>query len=96
MTLEKKITVDLIEVIENGSVQVRTKIAILEDEKEISSQFHRHIVVPSADYSQEDPKVQAICAAVHTPEVVAAYQAELDRITAEQQAMIEAQPITEG
>ena len=75
MTLEKQITVDLIEVIENGSVQVRTKTAILEDGKTISSQLHRHIVVPSADYSAEDAKVQAICAAIHTAEVIAAYQA---------------------
>lgn len=73
MALEKVISVDLIEVIENGSLQVRTKAAILEDGKEISSQFKRHIVVPGADYSQEDPKVQAIASAVHTAEVVAAY-----------------------
>lgn len=75
MTLEKQITVDLIEVIENGSVQVRTKTAILEDGKSISSQLHRHVVVPGADYSAEDAKVQAICASIHTAEVIAAYQA---------------------
>lgn len=75
MSLEKKIVVDLIEVLESGCVQVRTKTAILEDGKEISSKFHRHVVVPGADYSAEDSKVQAICAATHTPEVVAAYEA---------------------
>jgi hypothetical protein len=75
MILEKKEVVDLIETLENGSVQVRTKTVILEDGKEISSKFHRHVVAPSADYSAEDAKVQAICAAVHTPEVVAAYEA---------------------
>ena len=73
--LEKITFVDLIEVIENGSIQVRTKTAIKEDGVEISSKFHRHVVVPGADYSGEDAKVQAICAAVHTAEVVAAYQA---------------------
>jgi hypothetical protein len=75
MALEKKLVTDLIEVIENGSVQVRTKTAILEDGVEISSKFHRHVVAPGADYSAEDAKVQAICAAIHTPEVVAAYEA---------------------
>ena len=75
MALEKKVVVDLAEVVENGSVQVRTKTAILEDSKEISSKFHRHVVAPGADYSAEDAKVQAICAAIHTPEVVAAYEA---------------------
>ena len=75
MALEKKVVVDLMEVMENGSVQVRTKTAILEDGVEISSKFHRHVVAPGDDYSAEDAKVQAICAATHTPEVVAAYEA---------------------
>ncbi len=73
MTLEKIQIVDLIEVVENGSIQVRTKTAIKEDGKEISSQFHRHVVAPGADVSAEDAKVQAIAASIHTPEVIAAY-----------------------
>lgn len=73
--LEKVTSVDLIEVVENGTLQVRTKTAIKEDGVEISSKFHRHVVVPGADVSGEDAKVQAICAAVHTPDVIAAYKA---------------------
>jgi len=75
MALEKVTLVDLVEVVANGCVQVRTQIAIMEDGKQISGQFHRHVVAPGADYSQEDAKVQAICAAIHTPAVIAAYQA---------------------
>jgi hypothetical protein len=75
MSIEKVISVDLIEVIENGSIQVRTKTSIKEDGVEISGQFHRHVVVPGADYSQEDAKVQSICVSIHTPEVIAAYVA---------------------
>jgi len=75
MALEKVISVDLIEVVENGSLQVRTKTAIKEDGVEISSKFHRHVVVPGADVSGEDAKVQAIAASIHTAEVVAAYVA---------------------
>jgi hypothetical protein len=77
MALEKVISVDLIEVVENGSIQVRTKTAIKEDGVEISSKFHRHVVAPGDDYSAEDAKVQAICAVLHTADVVAAYQAKL-------------------
>ena len=73
--LEKVISVDLIEVIENGSIQVRTKTAIMEDGKQISGQFHRHVVAPGDDYSAEDTRVKAICAAMHTPQVIAAYKA---------------------
>ena len=75
MSLEKVTSVDLIEVVENGTLQVRTKTAIKEDGVEISSKFHRHVVVPGADVSGEDAKVQAIAAAIHTAEVIAAYQA---------------------
>jgi hypothetical protein len=72
--LEKVTVVDRIEVVENGCVQVRTKTAIMEDGQQISGTYHRHVVAPGNDYSAEDAKVQAICAAVHTPEVIAAYQ----------------------
>jgi hypothetical protein len=72
--LEKIVLVDRIEVVESGVIQVRTKTAIKEDGIEISSNFHRHVVVPGADVTDEDAKVQAICAAMHTPEVIAAYQ----------------------
>lgn len=77
MALEKQTIVDLIEVTENGCVQVRTKTAIVEDGQQISGSFHRHVVVPGQDYSNEDPRVQAICSATHTPEVIAAYEASL-------------------
>ncbi len=75
MALEKIISVDLVEVIENGCVQVRTKTAIMEDGKQISGTFHRHVVAPGDDYSKQDARVQAICAATHTAAVVAAYKA---------------------
>ena len=73
--LEKVISVDLIEIVENGCIQVRTKTAIMEDGKQISGSFHRHVVAPGSDVSGEDAKVQAIAAAVHTAEVIAAYVA---------------------
>jgi len=72
--LEKVVKVDLIEVVENGCVQVRTRTAIVEDGKQLNASLHRHFVAPGEDYSKEDPRVQAICAVVHTPEVIAAYK----------------------
>jgi len=75
MALEKIISVDLIEIVENGCIQVRTKTAIMEDGKQISGSFHRHVVAPGDDYNAEDARVKAICAAMHTPQVIAAYKA---------------------
>ena len=77
MALEKIEIVDRIEVVENGCVQVRIKTAIIEDGKQISGNFHRHVVVPGDDYAGEDARVQAICAATHTKDVIAAYKAAL-------------------
>lgn len=79
MALEKVVKVDLIEVLENGCVQVRTKTAIMEDGQQISGAFHRHIVAPGDDYSNEDARVKSICAAMHTADVVTAYQASLNK-----------------
>lgn len=75
--LEKVQVIDRIEVIENGSVQVRTCTRIMEDGKQISGTFHRHVVVPGNDYASEDARVKAICAATHTAQVIAAYEASL-------------------
>ena len=78
MALEKQTVVDKIEVVENGCVQVRTATRIVEDGNVISSTYHRHVVAPADDYSNEDARVQAICAATHTAEVIAAYQAAIE------------------
>jgi hypothetical protein len=78
MSLEKITTVDLIEALESGVVQVRTATKIIDDGVEVSRTFHRHVVAPGQDYSQEDAKVQAICAAIQTPDVIAAYEAAIE------------------
>ena len=75
MALEKQTVVDKIEVLESGCVQVRTATRIMEDGVQLSSSYHRKVIAPADDYSTEDARVQAICAATHTAEVVAAYQA---------------------
>ena len=74
---EKQIVVDLIEILESGIVQVRTCNRITEDGQQISNTFHRHVVVPGDDYSKQDARVQAICAATHTADVISAYKASI-------------------
>ena len=78
MALDKQVVVDKIEVVEVGVVQVRTATRIVEDGKVISQSYHRHTVAPGQDYSNEDARVQAICQATHTAEVIASYQAMQD------------------
>ena len=76
MALEKVISEDKIEIVgDYKAVQVRTCTKVLEDGVELSSGYHRHVVSAGDDYSNESAEVQAICAVVHTAEVVAAYLA---------------------
>jgi hypothetical protein len=77
MALIEKQIVDLIEVVENGTIQVRTANIIEKDGTEIARTFHRHVLSPGDSIVNEDPKVQAIANAVWTEEVIAAYQASL-------------------
>ena len=78
MALTKETVADKIEVVgEFSAVQVRTRTTVKEDGVAISSSLHRKVIHAGDDYSAEDTKVQAICAAVHTADVIAAYQASL-------------------
>lgn len=77
MALTETVKVDLIEVTEVNTVQVRTATVIEKDGVELTRTYHRHVVSPGEDISNEDPKVQAIANAIWTPEVIAAYQALL-------------------
>ena len=79
MALEKVISEDKIEIVGvHKAVQIRTCTQVLEDGVELSSGYHRHVVVAGQDYSNESAEVQAICAILHTDAVIAAYQASLN------------------
>ena len=91
MALTKETVVDKIEVLEKGNVQVRTATRVLEDDVELSSSFHRHVIEPqvrtgyekdvsagtwaATDVTGEDARVAAICTASWTAEVITAYKA---------------------
>ena len=73
-TLTEETVQDKIEIVgDYKHVQVRTAVVISRDGVEISRSFSRHVVSPLDDISGESAEVQAICAAVHTDEVKAAY-----------------------
>ena len=84
MALTKETVADKIEVLEKGQVQVRTATRVLEDGTVLSSSFHRHVLAPNDDLTDQDPKVVAIANAVWTDEVVSAYEAQM----AEQEAQM--------
>ena len=78
MALEEVSVVDKIEVLLAGQIQVRTRNQVLRDGVEIAATYHRHVLRPGDDLTNEDPRVTAIANATWTEEVVAAYQAHLE------------------
>jgi hypothetical protein len=77
MSLEQHTAVDQIEVTISNHVQVRNCTTVTDGDLIVAQSFHRHAIAPGDDYSQEDDRVQAICAATHTPEVIEAYKAAI-------------------
>ena len=74
MALEEKSVVDKIEVLFNGSIQVRRRDQVLKDGTEIAATYHRHVLSPGDDLTYQDPRVVAIANVTWTEEVIAAYQ----------------------
>jgi hypothetical protein len=76
MALTERQEVDKIEIVgPYRAVQVRTATVIERDGEELTRSYNRHVVDAGDDYSNETAEVQAICAAVHTADVIAARQA---------------------
>ena len=79
MALTEETIQDKIEIVGNYRVvNVRTATVIKRDGTEISRSFHRHAVAPNADISGESAEVKAICNALHTDEIKAAYTKHLE------------------
>jgi phage host-nuclease inhibitor protein Gam len=77
--ITKELIEDKIEIVgDYKAVQVRTSTVIKEDGVELSRSYNRHVVNCLDDISGESAEVQAICNAVWTDEVKAAFQNHLD------------------
>jgi len=75
MTLIEKKVIDIIEVVETNSIQVWSARIIEIDDVEIAKTYHRHVLNPGDDLSNEDLKVQDIAKAVWTEKVINDYKA---------------------
>ena len=74
MAITKELIQDKIEVVGDFKhIQVRTATVIKEDGVEISRTFHRHVILPNDDSTNESDDVKAIAAQVHTDAIKTAY-----------------------
>ena len=67
--------IDQITVAEHSIVYFREATRILKDDVEVSKTYHRSSLTPGQDLTGQNAKVVAVCNAVWTEEVIAAYQA---------------------
>jgi hypothetical protein len=59
-------------------IQCRRADIVEKDGVEVGRTYHRHVRVPGEDVSEDCQELQAVAAALWTPEVIAAYQAHLE------------------
>lgn len=78
MALTENKEIDRVEVVGNGIIQVRQATTILKDGEFYARTFHRWSFAPESDISAMPANVQAIAQAAWTPEVIAAYKAQIE------------------
>jgi len=78
MAIIKQVVIDQITIQENGIILYREATRIIEDGKELTKTYHRSSLTPGQDLTGQPANVVAIANTVWTPEVVAAYQAQLE------------------
>jgi hypothetical protein len=74
MALTESTKIDQIEVVGDWNIQVRKCTTIERDGEFVSNTFHRWVLTPDMDISDQEQKVQDICNAAWTPEVRQAYE----------------------
>lgn len=75
MALTKEEKISQIEIVGDYKfVQIRTTVTVKEDDKKISSSYHRRSLTPDADISSETSEIQGICNSVWTDDVKSAYE----------------------
>ena len=81
MALEKTVKDDKIEIVDLGDwkvIQVRTATIVTEDGAELSRTFHRHVVIPSDDVSEESDDVKKLAEIYFTDDAKAKHKAAME------------------
>ncbi len=74
MALEKIVEVDKVELVGDYSIQVRTATKVMDDGKQIgATSYHRHVVHPNSNWTNEDAKVKKIADALFDADCKEAY-----------------------
>jgi len=79
MSLTKTTAIDQITITEDGTILYREATRIMEDGNELSKTYHRSSLIPGQDLTNIPSNVVAHCNVAWTPEVISAYQAQIEQ-----------------
>ena len=74
MALTENTSIDQIEIVGGWNIQVRQATVIEKDGVQVARSFHRWVLNPDSDISDQEQKVKDIANAAWTPEVRQAYE----------------------
>ena len=75
--LTEQIVISQIQILEDGQLQIRRSRRVYDGAEMIAEQYHRHVLAPGDDTTQEDARVRAVANLLWTPAVIDAYKAAI-------------------
>jgi hypothetical protein len=73
MALTETVNIDQIEIVGGWNIQIRQATVVERNGQFVARTFHRWVLTPDMDISNQETKVKNICNAAWTPEVIAAF-----------------------
>jgi hypothetical protein len=80
MALTEEQVVDKIEILEDGTIQIRKATRIIKDGVEIAKTYHRHCLSPGDDYSNEDARVIKAAQTFHDQKTIDNYRTKQESV----------------
>jgi len=74
MPLSKMVVIDKIEILLDGTMQIRQATIIIEDVAEIGRTYKRWVLTPGQNISKQTQKVKNVANHIWTADVVTAYK----------------------
>ena len=74
MALTEHTSIDQIEIVGDWNIQVRQATVITKDGEQIARTFHRWVLTPDFDISEQEQKVKNIANAAWTPDIRQEYE----------------------
>lgn len=75
MAFTKQTTFDAITIRDTGHLEIRIANLVMEDGVEIAKNYHRRVITPGDDVTNEPQKIKALANLIWTPAMIAAAQA---------------------